>query len=361
MLTYKEAGVDIDKKLRFQAMIKQRIETQWQGGGKEIDRYAGRGLIPAGAKRIEVSTDGTGTKILVALLAGLLEGIGQDVVAMGVGDLYAAGVTPYYLVDTLKVACLEPEKHIKIIESIIRACVMANCRLIGGETAQLRDMFKYPWMVDLDVTAVGFPNPDLEHTQLALNQLVYGWPSHGPASNGFTLLRKVFDLALNDDFLQPLKERWGWKGSTSAVRKKLERYWPELKSTLAQALLVPTPIWISRIEEARRSGMKFVGNAHITGGGMLENIPRIMRGNEKVKVVIDRSRWQRPPIFRLAQEVGKIANEEMDKVFNQGIMVVSIMSASSKVLNPSAILIGQVEKRKPNEPQVMLVGKYNDA
>jgi len=362
MLTYKQSGVDIEPATHFKkVMIRPRIETAWPGGGKEIGRFAGRGQIPIGAKRIDVSTDGTGTKIILAALLEMFDGIGQDAVAMGAVDTYVAGALPLYLVDTLAVARLEPEKHIKIIESVIRGCLLAGCQLIGGETAQLPGMFKYPWMVNLDVTVIGFHNPDMAFIPLEPRQRVYGWPSYGPASNGFSLLREIFGLTLGEGFFQPLWECFGWQRSVKKARKNLERYWPELESTLAEALLEPTPIWISHAEEARRKGMKFAGHAHITGEGMGGNIPRILNGNENVKVVINRSAWQRPPIFRLAQEVGQISDEEMDRVFNQGIMMISIIPVNGPGLKPPAMLIGEMQKRKPHEPQVELVGKYNDA
>lgn len=360
MTTYQMAGVDIDVADCFTQMIRERVEKAWPKGGKEIGRFAGRGEIPLGAKRVNASCDGTGTKIILAAILEMFEGIGQDAVAMSVVDTYVSGSLPLYLLDVLNVGKLNPDVHIKIIESVIQGCLKAGCRLIGGETAELPGMFKYPWMINLDTFVVGFPNPDMAFIPLESGQRVYGWPSYGPASNGFSLLREIFGLTLKEGLLQPIRESLGMEGSLKKERQSLGRHWSELGSTLAQALLEPTPIWIQQIEEARRNGAKFAGHAHITGGGMPGNIPRILTSNTKVKVVIERSEWPRPRIFRLVQEVGKVSPEEMDRTFNQGVMLISITAKDGKELNRPAMLIGEVQRRKRDEPQLVLTGQYRD-
>jgi len=343
--TYKAAGVDIDAADFFVRMIKERVAEAWPEAAREIGGFAGGGSIPVGAKAVRGSTDGTGTKAILAALAEDFSGIGQDAVAMSAVDMYVSGYNPTYLLDSLDVASLKPELHIKIIDSIITACRLADCRLIGGETAELPDMFKHPWMFNLNTMAIGFPHSDLNFVPVKPDQFVYGWFSYGPASNGFSLIRKVFGL----------KER------PSKVRKKLERRWLELGGkTLAQALLKPTPIYIRQIEEQRERGVKFAGHAHITGGGLVENIPRILP--QDCKVVIYRSSWSRPSIFPLIQKLGNVPAEDMDRTFNQGIMVVSIVDPSKgEFLTDSQVhVIGQVREREDDEPQVQFEGEYND-
>ena len=333
--TYKDAGVDLDAADRFEEMIKERVHAVWPEMGEQIGRFAGRGRIPAGAVEIAGPTDGTGSKMLVAAMLGDFAGIGQDAVAMAAVDAYVDGSRPLYITDTLKVARLKPELHIRIIESVIRGCVLAGCKLFNGETAERPDLFRSFWMADLDATAFAFPEPALERAPVIPGQKVYGWPSYGPAANGFSLIRKLFDI-----------ER---KNKDALTR--LARRHRDLGESLAEALLRPTPIWIPQIEEQRKRGVVFSGHAHITGGGMPGNIPRILPFD--CKVIIDRNRWDRPPIFSLIQRKGGIGTEEMLRVFNEGIIMVSIVDGGSEDINdPHAILIGQVERRRGDEPQV---------
>lgn len=348
-LTYAVAGVDIDAGERFAQMIKERVAAAWPSAGKEIGGFAGACRIPGRVKTLKAGTDGTGTKAILAALVEDFSGIGQDAVAMAAVDTYVSGVQPAAILDVLDVAKLDPDKHIGIIDSIIAACQLAGCQLIGGETAELPDMFKHGWMFNLNVTCIGFSPPDERaHTlfpeaRVRPGQRIYGWPSLGPASNGFSMLRKVFRLK---------------QDGPTKIRQRLERHHPELGQTLAQALLQPTPIWIRQIEKAKEAGIVFSAHAHITGGGLPGNIPRILPND--CKVVLDRSLWERPPIFPLAQRLGNIDTSEMDRTFNQGIMVISIVSKGSLTLNddPVAIHIGQVESRHGDEPQVQFTGRH---
>jgi len=344
--TYQAAGVDIDAAARFEAMIKERIASAWPGMEREIGKFAGGGPIPRGARNISISTDGVGTKILLEALTDKWYDAGKDAAAMGLVDVYVSGSNPLYMVDTFKAAKLQPELHIHAIEGLIDWCKKAGCVLVGGETAELPGMFAHDWIVDLDVTVVGFPSTALTYAPVEPGQQVYGWPSHGPASNGFSLVRNIFGL-------YPVS-------NAGLSRRKLTKYYRELGETLAEALLWPTPIWISEVEEQRKRGVKFSGHAHITGGGMLENIPRILPSH--CAVVIDRSRWARPPIFRLTQDVGAVSNAEMDKVFNQGIMMISIVHPSGTAMNsPDALLVGEVVRRKDaDDSQVEMTGAYLD-
>lgn len=357
MTTYRDAGVDIDKAEEFTRMIKKRVEQAWPGKGRHIGPFAAKARIPNGTKKFSPSADGTGTKIIIASLLGMFDGTGQDAVAMGAGDVFTEA-KPAYLLDVLDVARLKPELHIKIIESIIRGCLAAGCKLIGGETAELPDVFAYPWMVNLNVFVAGFSDNEHPPPSIRSGYQVYGWPSHGIASNGFSLVRKVFGLTFGRGFSQPFRELFGLGGSVYRAQKRLERYWPELGTTLGETLLTPTPIWISQIEALKEDGIRFMAHAHITGGGMPGNIPRILPPG--CKVVIDRKSWVRPPIFRLIQELGKVSEEEMGRTLNQGVIMVSIVPPNTASLPEPALLIGEVRKRKKEEAQVELIGKYND-
>ena len=340
MSTDKIGGVDIDAGNEFARWIKQEIGRLWPSYAKEIGGFAGGGPIPGGVTRVVGSVDGVGTKIILSLLVDDFR-FGWDAVAMAAVDVYVAGNMPAFAFDILKADHLEPERDMQILKSVMEGCKASGCILVGGETAELPDTFKRRSRVDLDVAVIGFPRPGMPPSPIAACQPVYGWLSGCPASNGFSSLREIFHL----------------KDSPSKARKRLERYWPELGCTLAEALLKPTPIWIREIEGQRRRGVRFCGHAHITGGGMVDKIPRMLSDN--CKVVIDKSRWKRPPIFRLAEERGGMI--DADRVFNQGIMVASIVSLDGEELShPNAVLIGQVERRNGDEPQVEFVGEYND-
>ncbi len=371
--TYEAAGVNIDEGNSFSDLIKERVKKAWPEVAGEIGGFAGGGPIPTNAKRIEGSTDGTGTVALLAALVKKYDTIGFNAVAMGAVDTYVAGFQPAYLWDTLNVGRLIKEEHIEIIDSIIAACKRAGCKLSGGETAELPDMHRYPWVFNLDVAVVGFPIPDFEYVPVRPGQKLYGWPSFGPGSNGFSLLRKVHSLKIVEDFWFHIRQAFGMRNkSIDRVIENMQKPRPELfGKTLADALLVPTPIWIPEIEAQRKRGVKFAGHAHITGEGMPGNIPRILPN--EYRVVIDRSFWERPAIFRYTQEVGKISQAEMDRTFNQGIMVVSIVDSDGpEPDDPNIYEIGQVEKRDfsiarglkggecrfPTGEQVIFIGEH---
>lgn len=342
--TYAEAGVDIAAGEDFAGRIKWIVDQAWPGTAGEIGRFAGGGQLPEGAKAVTASIDGTGTKAILAGITGKVDGIGQDAVAMAAVDTYVAGSRPAYALDVLDVDHLESERDIRIIASLVRGCLKAGCKLVGGETAELPGMFKHPWMFNLNVSVIGFPAPELAFCSVEPGQKVYGWPFGGIASNGFSLARKVLQLT----------------GNSRDIRRRLEQPSSQLGTTLAKELLRPTPIWIPEMEHQRKRGIRFAGHAHITGDGMPDNIPRILP--EDCRVVIDRGRWLRPPIFRLIQERGEIPLEEMDRAFNNGVMVVSIVARDGpEPADPNVVMIGWVRRRRSKrQPQVELVGEYND-
>ena len=347
--SYKDAGVDIDAGNTFAGKVKKRIARAWPGMESEIGRFAGQMAIKGRPKAFSGSVDGTGTKAIVAALAENYSGIGQDAVAMGAVDAYVEGFRPKAMLDTLNVAELEPGCHIAIIDSVIRGCLLAGAKLIGGETAEMPGMFRHNWMFNLDVAVIGFPDKKLELAPMTEGDVIYGWPSGGIGSNGFSLARKVFRL----------DER------PSRARIRLRRIWPELNlnsgelysMSLSEALLRPTPIWIPEIDAAINSGVKFSGHAHITGGGLVENIPRMMPSN--LKAVLYRPSWQVDPIFQLIQRLGNIPLEEMERVFNMGLMIVSTVKRGEKRPQvKGAVVIGHVAERVINEPQVQLKRDY---
>ncbi len=340
---YQRAGVNIDAGEHFVRLIRDRIQVAWPGAEREIGGFAGQFRL--GSKYNGMAcTDGSGTVAILCALTERWETLGQNAAAMTLVDLFVAGARPNVLLDVLDVATLNPEKHIGIIDGMIAGCKMAGstCMLIGGETAELPDMFAQPWMVNVNTTAIGSPryanhSPD----PVRAGQGVFGWPSNGFGSNGFSLVRKVFGL----------------RGEPAETLDKLNAIVPELGISLADAILQPTPIWISEIEKEIQNGVAYSGHAHITGGGLVDNIPRILPPD--LKVVLDRSQWKRPPIFALTQKAGDISEAEMNRVFNQGLMMVSIASRGfSSSRSEFCQDIGTVVQRNGEEPQVQFCGEF---
>ncbi|MEX0649820.1 MAG: AIR synthase-related protein [Candidatus Andersenbacteria bacterium] len=341
---YADSGVDIDAGELFVAMLKERIAAAWPEVGKEIGGFAGSVQFPALTNKVRCGADGSGTMAIVAALCDQYEVIGTAAAAMSLVDTYVGGALPVGLLDVIDVGKLVPEKHIRIIDGLIQGCKLAgSARLIGGETAELPDMFRHSWMVNVNTAAIGFPDPCLLTGNIRPGMTVWGWRSEGPASNGFSLIRRALQL----------------KGRPSLARKRLTRYSPDLRGSLQEALLVPVPIWINQIEIQRSVGTRFAGHAHITGGGLVDNIPRILP--ESCKVVLDRSTWERSAIFPIIQREGNVSAEEMDRVFNQGLMVVSVLDSSGKEpTTPNILPIGTVEKRGEGERQVQFTGVFNN-
>ncbi|MEA3450069.1 MAG: AIR synthase related protein [Patescibacteria group bacterium] len=344
-LTYADTGVDIDAAEVFVAMIKDRVQVAWPELAKEIGGFAGSGIIPKNVNRFGASTDGVGTKLKLAALLDYYLGVGQDVVAMSAVDTYVNGEKPAYFLDYFATGKLDPEKHIEVIESVIAGCKLAGCKLIGGESAEMQGFFKHDWFIDLVSFVIGFPEPSMRKRPIEVGQKVMGWFSHCPASNGFSLINKTFGL-LDDDL--------------DVVKGRLCQSYPSLGGQeLWQALLAPTPIWINEIEKARAEGTIFARHIHNTGGGLVDNPPRVLPDN--FKMAIKKNSWQRPPIFRLIQDKGNVPAHDMDRTFNNGIMVLSIVSDEGQPLvNENAVEIGRIEKRKGNEKKVEFIGEYVD-
>lgn len=339
---YTASGVDIDASEQFVEMIRSRIGAAWPEAADSIGGFTGSVQLEHPITTISGCSDGCGTLCIVAALADRFDVIGQNAAAMSLVDAYVSGKTPLALLDVIDVAKLIPTKHIAIIDGLIAGCQKAGaCRLIGGETAELPDLFRYDWMVNVNTTAIAVPHDGIITGIVEPGQNVWGWRSDGPASNGFSLIRKVFEL----------------KARPSRAVKRLERRVAELGESLADALLKPAPIWINQIEIQRQNGVHFAAHAHITGGGLLDNIPRVLPSH--CKAVLDRSTWQRPPIFSLIEQRGNIDPAEMDRVFNQGIMVVSMLDKKScEPTTPNIQPIGTVEKRSGDEPQVHFIGRF---
>lgn len=268
------------------------------------------------------STDGVGTKTKIAAVMGRYEGIGEDVVNACVNDIIVTGAAPLYFLDYIAASKIVPEIVESLVEGMVIACEKAECVLIGGETAEMPGVYS-----DGDFDIVGFAVGAVEKKEILslssvkCGDLVIGLMSSGVHTNGYSLVRDVFGLETDESPLYKFQDVLGRK--------------------LGDELLEPHKSYYKSIKPVRGL-IKSI--AHITGGGLIENLPRALPDDLGVK--LDSLAWEPPPIFRLLQEVGRVATDEMFNVFNMGIGM-AIVCDRSNVENvvsilPDAIVIGEV-------------------
>ena len=298
-LTYRSAGVDIGagdeavRRIKRLAASTQRPEVL---GG--IGAFAAFVTIPAGYREpiLVSSTDGVGTKLKVAFAADRHDTIGIDLVAMGVNDLLVHGAEPLYFLDYLAVHRVDPARVEAIVSGIAEGCRRAGCALVGGETAEMTDLYA-PGEYDLAGFAVGVAERSGIVTGAAVKagDRVLGLASSGLHSNGYTLARKV------------VFERMGLKPEDTV---------PGLGRSAADELLEPTRIYVMPVLGLLKS-VAVLAMAHVTGGGISENLPRVLP--EGCQAVIDPRAWPVPSIFRIMQEAGRVEDAEMRRTFNMGL------------------------------------------
>lgn len=297
-MDYRSSGVDIDAGNKavdlIKASVKRTFSPQVLGG---LGGFAACYEIPEGYKKpVLVScTDGVGTKLKLAIDYGIFDTVGIDLVAMCVNDLICCGATPLYFLDYIACHKLNPDQMKLIIDGMVEGCLQAGASLIGGEMAEMNDLYR-PGEFDLAGFSVGVVEKSemLDGSQIRSGQRVYGMASSGIHSNGFSLVRKVM---------------------TPSVCQK--------HGIDPRDLLKPTRIYVSALRELMQHGC-VTGVAHITGGGLYENVSRILP--ETCSLDLDRSSLPVPDIFRIIQEAGSVSQEEMDRVFNMGIGLVVIAS-----------------------------------
>lgn len=342
-LTYRDAGVDIDKQNLLVKAIKSSVKSthgpEVIGG---IGGFAGLFKLDTGNYHDPVlvsSTDGVGTKLKIAFMADNHEGIGIDLVAMVVNDLVVVGAQPLFFLDYFATGKLNLERAKIIIASITKGCQEAGCALIGGETAEMPGFYRED-EYDVAGFGVGVVDSDkiIDGSRIAAKDVIIGVYSSGLHSNGFSLVRKV------------LFERG---------KMRIDDYLEDLGKTLAEELLTPTRIYVKSALNVLR-GFEIKGIVHITGGGFIDNIPRVLPARSAA--VIHKGSWEVPPIFRFIQDVGKIEDAEMYRTFNMGIGMIMIVSPKDaddvmlrlKGLKESADIIGHIETRsKGGEPVVI--------
>ncbi|MDE4131549.1 phosphoribosylformylglycinamidine cyclo-ligase [Phaeobacter sp. QD34_3] len=305
-LTYADAGVDIDAGNALVDRIKPAAKrTNRPGVMSGLGGFGALFDLKAAGYSDPIlvgATDGVGTKLRIAIDTGVVDGVGIDLVAMCVNDLVCQGAEPLFFLDYFATGKLETETAARIIEGIAEGCVRSGCALIGGETAEMPGM--YP---EGDFDLAGFAVGAMERGTalpegVAEGDVLLGLASDGVHSNGYSLVRKLVELS-----------GLGWEADC-----------PFSDGTLGEALLTPTRLYVKQCLAAVRAGGVHA-LAHITGGGLTENLPRVLP--EGLGADIDLDSWDLPPVFKWMAETGGIAEAEMLKTFNCGIGMILSVSA----------------------------------
>lgn len=300
---YKNAGVDIEAGYEAVERMKKHVSrTKRQGVLGSLGGFGGMfDLSSINVKEpvLVSGTDGVGTKLLIAMMLDEHDTIGIDCVAMCVNDVVAQGAEPLFFLDYIACGKAVPEKIEAVVKGISEGCVQAGCALIGGETAEMPGLYS-PEEYDLAGFTVGAVEKSqmLDGSKVAEGDVLIGLPSSGLHSNGYSLVRKVL---LED------------------AKMDLFTYVEELGCTLGAELLRPTKIYVKPVLASLETGAVH-GISHITGGGFIENLPRMLKEGQGVE--IEEGTWEIPAIYQLLKEKGSLADEEMYNVFNMGIGMV---------------------------------------
>lgn len=314
-LSYKDAGVDIGTKGQFTTDIYSKMQTTFRPQVIENpDGFGGLFALNSRSKKycqpvLVSSTDGVGTKLKIAFMMKKHDTIGIDLVAMCVNDILVLGAEPLFLLDYLASSKIVPGVLHEVLDGIVEGCRQAGCALIGGETPEMPGFYQ-EGEYDIAGFVVGVVEKDkiINGKKIKLGDVVIGLSSSGMHSNGFSLARKVF-----------------FDKAKMKLTQKLTKY--GLDITLGEELIRPTRIYVNpilRMLNTNKTKIIIKGMAHVTGGGLLENIPRILPDGCAVK--LERAKWHTPKIFNIIQDLGNIKDEEMFHVFNMGIGMALIVS-----------------------------------
>lgn len=340
-LTYADAGVDIDKANDLVAVIKKiASQTNRSGVMSEIGGFGG--LFSLNLSNLErpvlvSSTDGVGTKLKIAFMMNRHNTIGIDLVGMCINDIVVQGAKPLFFLDYLSMGKLDTDIATEVIKGIAEGCKLANCALIGGETAEMPGLYS-SGEYDLAGFSVGVVDNRkiVDGSEIRVGHKLIGIASNGLHSNGYSLVRKIcFDI----------------------MNLKIDDHVPELGRTIGEELIEPTKIYSVTIQRLIKD-LPIHGIAHITGGGIPDNIIRVIP--KACKVEIQKGSWDIPPIFTYLKKAGKIAESEMLKTFNYGIGMIAVVPEKSAQdvmqrldgMGEKAFIIGKVVERKTSKSQV---------
>jgi len=343
-MTYKAAGVDIEAGNRFVNLIRPLVKaTSRPEVLTEIGGFGG--LFSLNTRKypdpvLVAATDGVGTKLKLAFQLDRHDTVGIDLVAMCVNDIIVQGAEPLFFLDYFATGALAPEKAAEVVKGIAEGCKRAGCALIGGETAELPGFYA-AGEYDLAGFTVGVVDRHaiIDGSTIQVGEVLIGIASSGLHSNGYSLARKIVAERLD--------------GNLDAVL-------PELGAPLGEVLLRPTRIYVKPVLNLLRD-FQIQGMAHITGGGLLENVPRMLPRH--ARALIRTASWPKPPIFEVLHRAGKLATDELYRTFNYGIglvMVVRREDANDIVdrlhgMHEEAFLIGEIVPREDGGAPIALV------
>ena len=334
---YREAGVDIDAGNRAVEQMKPAIRATFTPAvladvGSFGGLYALQNLPPQPV--LVASTDGVGTKVKLAADLGRWRGIGVDIVNHCVNDILVQNARPLFFLDYIAASKLAPEQVAEVVTGMAEACRAAGCALLGGETAEMPGVYA-EGAFDVAGTIVGLVDRDeiLPKTErMAAGDLLFGLPSSGPHTNGYSLIRRAL---AGEDLTQTLSDG----------------------RSLADALLAPHRCYVAEVERLQAASAPLLGLAHITGGGFVENVPRALP--DSLCAVVETRTWRAPEVFALLVERSGLTRAEAFRVFNMGIGLVLIAPASARAAMlaalPEAIEIGRLERRQPGAAAIRLL------
>jgi phosphoribosylformylglycinamidine cyclo-ligase len=342
--SYKDAGVDIEKGDAFVQAIKPMVESTFRP--EVLTKIGGfAGCVSLNLERYKKpilvsSTDGVGTKLKIAFMMDRHDTVGIDLVAMCVNDIVVSGAKPLFLLDYLATSKLDTEKAMKVISGIVKGCIEAECSLIGGETAEMPGIYQ-----EGEYDLAGFTVGIVEDAQLidgssvTVGDKLVGIASSGLHSNGYSLVRKL----LLDQLKMNLEERV-----------------EEVGGVLGEELIRPTRIYVKTVLNITRD-FHIGGIAHITGGGITGNLPRVVP--KGCKAIVQKKAWEIPPIFSFLKEKGRISEEEMFRTFNNGIGMILIVRSKEvedildrlHTLGEKAFIIGEVGKTEREQETIEFV------
>jgi len=342
---YAEAGVDIDEGNRLVELIKPIVSKTFKSGVMtDIGGFAG--LFSLNVENIKspvlvTSTDGVGTKLKIAFMLDKHDTVGIDLVAMCVNDILVQGAHPLFFLDYVSMGKLNADKAQQIVKGIADGCLQAGCSLLGGETAEMPGFYA-EGEYDLAGFVVGIAENEklLDGSEIAVGHQLVGIASSGLHSNGYSLVRKIF---------------------FDGLKMSVDEYVEDFSRTLGEELLEPTRIYSEVIANLSRD-FHIYGIAHITGGGLVDNVPRIMP--KACKTVIQKSSWTVPPVFSYIQKAGQISDQEMMRTFNNGLGLIIVVNEEEinevlsrlNAMNETAFHIGSVESRGDDEGAVQFTG-----
>ena len=334
MMDYKNAGVDIEAGYKSVELMKQYVKGTMRPevlGG--LGGFSGAFSMSAFKGMEEPTllsgTDGVGTKLKLAFLMDKHDTVGIDCVAMCVNDVACAGGEPLFFLDYIACGKNVPEKIATIVKGVAEGCKQSGAALVGGETAEMPGFYPED-EYDLAGFAVGIVDKKdlITGESLAANDVLIGMASSGVHSNGFSLVRKVFEKELPKEGLNPYHE--------------------ELGTTLGEALIAPTKIYVKALKSVKEAGVTVKACSHITGGGFYENIPRMLK--DGVRAVVEKDSYPIPPIFGLLAEKGQIEEKMMYNTYNMGLgMIVAVDPAdvektveAMKAAGESPYVVGRI-------------------